>query len=151
MNADSFAEPQAELAFGNSACSRFELETPKSSVRSPAASRIRKSLAPWQERLAKELMCAHLVDGIGLDRVATICGLSSSALTRGFKRSNGLAPHQWLMRRRLALAMELMHNRQISLAEVALQSGFSDQSHFTRVFTARVGISPGAWRSDLAY
>ncbi|MDB5496304.1 MAG: helix-turn-helix transcriptional regulator, partial [Phenylobacterium sp.] len=37
-----------------------------------------------------------------------------------------------------------------SLSMIALACGFADQSHFTRVFTRRVGLSPGAWRKYLA-
>jgi AraC-like DNA-binding protein len=42
--------------------------------------------------------------------------------------------------------MRLLHNRHFSLPEVALACGFSDQSHFTRVFTRLSGTSPGVWR-----
>jgi AraC family transcriptional regulator len=57
-----------------------------------------------------------------------------------------VAPHRWLLKRRVELAHKLLGNPLLSLAEVAVRCGFSDQSHFTRVFTAMSGASPGAWR-----
>jgi AraC-like DNA-binding protein len=103
-------------------------------------------LAPWQERRVKELMAEHLSDGVSLAELASACGLSLSAFARGFKRNTGVTPHQWLMNQRLELATRLMADARLSLVDVALASGFADQCHFTRVFTAKMGVSPGAWR-----
>jgi AraC family transcriptional regulator len=44
----------------------------------------------------------------------------------------------------------LLADRRNSLAEVALDTGFSEQSHFTRAFRAATGVSPGAWRREIA-
>jgi AraC family transcriptional regulator len=44
----------------------------------------------------------------------------------------------------------LMANPGIPLAEIAFHAGFSDQSHFSRVFTQKMGVAPGAWRKSLA-
>ncbi len=58
----------------------------------------------------------------------------------------GVAPHRSLLNRRVELAKDLLRSRASSLSEIALRCGFADQSHFTRVFTRRAGVSPGAWR-----
>jgi AraC-like DNA-binding protein len=55
-------------------------------------------------------------------------------------------PHRWLMNLRVQRAKESLHNREMSVAEIALCCGFADQSHLTRVFTAQTGVGPGAWR-----
>jgi hypothetical protein len=52
-------------------------------------------------------------------------------------------------RQRIALAKSLLRDDHMSLAEVALACGFSDQSHFTRCFSASVGMSPGMWRQSV--
>lgn len=104
-------------------------------------------LAPWQEKRSKELMVAHLSDGISLAELADCCGLSLSAFARGFKRNTGVTPHQWLMMQRLDLATKLMGRHELSLVDIALAAGFADQCHFTRVFSGKMGMSPGAWRS----
>jgi AraC family transcriptional regulator len=58
----------------------------------------------------------------------------------------GMAPHRWLLTRRIEVAKESLRDRRSSLSDVALACGFADQSHLTQVFTRMVGVSPGAWR-----
>jgi AraC family transcriptional regulator len=106
----------------------------------------RGGLAPWQERRAKELMSATLYGEIPLSRLATECGLSVRHFARAFRQSTGIPPHRWLLQHRVDQARALLSNRALSLADIALSCGFADQSHFTRVFTAMAGASPGAWR-----
>jgi AraC family transcriptional regulator len=106
----------------------------------------RGGLAPWQERRAKELMSTHLGRQIPLALVAGECRLSVSHFARSFKQCTGKPPHRWLLENRVERAKELLLDDTVSLAEVALDCGFSDQSHFTRVFSRTVGTSPGTWR-----
>lgn len=106
----------------------------------------RGGLAPWQERRAKELMSTHLARQIPLALVAGECRLSVSHFARSFKQCTGKPPHRWLLENRVERAKELLLDPEVSLAEVALDCGFSDQSHFTRVFSRTVGTSPGTWR-----
>jgi AraC family transcriptional regulator len=106
----------------------------------------RGSLAPWQERRAKELLIARLNGDISLHELARETGLSRSHFARAFKETTGLPPHRWLMSQRVERAQEILINSTLSLVEVAELTGFSDQSHFTRVFSSTVGISPGEWR-----
>jgi AraC family transcriptional regulator len=104
-------------------------------------------LAPWQERRAKEILVADLTGATPLVKIAAACSLSSDHFARAFRRSTGLAPHAWLLRARVEHAMTLLRQRGSSLCEIALACGFVDQSHFTRVFVVRVGLTPGAWRN----
>jgi AraC-like DNA-binding protein len=60
-----------------------------------------------------------------------------------------MAPHKWLLSRRIEVAKQKLRDGQSSLSDVALACGFSDQSHLTRVFNRLVGIGPGAWRRAL--
>ena len=106
----------------------------------------RGGLAPWQEQRAKELLNANLEGAIPLKRLAAECGLSVRHFARAFRQSTGAAPHRWLLNRRVELAKGLLSDPRLSLAEIAVRCGFSDQSHFSRVFTAMSGASPGAWR-----
>jgi len=102
-------------------------------------------LAPWQERRAKEYVDANLDGDMSVMLLARACGLSTKHFSRAFRQSTGLAPHQWLLQRRIDKAKQLLRGA-LSLADVALTCGFADQSHFTRVFTRAVGLSPGQWR-----
>ena len=110
----------------------------------------RGGLAAWQERRAKDLLAANLDGGIALFDIAQECRLSVSHFSRAFRQSTGVAPHGWLLNRRVELAKDLLRDRDASLSDVALRCGFADQSHFTRVFTRRAGVSPGAWRRGVA-
>jgi AraC-like DNA-binding protein len=105
----------------------------------------RGGLAPWQVRRSTEILSAHL-DGVPLKEVAQACRLSVSHFSQAFRHSMGIAPHNWLLTRRIEVAKEQLRSSQLSLSDVALACGFADQSHFTRVFTRMVGVSPGAWR-----
>ncbi|MBS0471141.1 MAG: helix-turn-helix transcriptional regulator [Proteobacteria bacterium] len=106
----------------------------------------RGGLAPWQERLAKEIFDAYLDGDISQIEVARRCGLSPSHFARAFRVSTGHAPHRWLLQRRIDKAKALLREGHLPLAEIAIASGFADQSHFTRVFTRIAGVAPGAWR-----
>ncbi|MEY2414463.1 MAG: hypothetical protein QOD84_3069 [Acidobacteriaceae bacterium] len=103
-------------------------------------------LAPWQKRRASELLHENMHGRIRLSEVARECGLSVSQFARSFKTSFGISTHQWLMQHRIAHAKELMSQTSMSLIEIAIQSGFSDQAAFTRTFHQLVGVSPGRWR-----
>lgn len=106
----------------------------------------RGGLAPWQERRAKELLAANLASDISLARVAQECGLSATYFSRAFKCSTGTTPHAWLQMCRVDHAKQLLTDRDLSLAEIALNCGYADQSHFTRTFARLTGATPGAWR-----
>jgi AraC family transcriptional regulator len=103
-------------------------------------------LAPWQKRRAWELLHENLHGRIRLSDVARQCGLSASHFARSFKTSFGMSTHQWLIRHRIDHARELMTQTNMSLMEIAVQSGFSDQAAFTHTFHQVVGVSPGKWR-----
>ncbi|GAB3788895.1 helix-turn-helix domain-containing protein [Dyella agri] len=118
---------------------------------STASSMVKGTLAPWQQRLVTQMMRERLFEGISVAELAEACGLSAGALVRGFKKSTGVPPHQWLLSRRVDLALELMADPDASLADVAFDAGFSDQSHFSRVFTQKMGVTPGLWRKSLAF
>ena len=102
-------------------------------------------LAPWQLRMAQELIAANLTREQSLVEIADHCRLSVAHCARAFKASTGYTPHGWLQERRVDRARDLM-STELSLGEIAIACGFADQSHFTRVFTRIAGTTPGAWR-----
>jgi AraC-like DNA-binding protein len=103
-------------------------------------------LAPWQMRRATEVLLVDIAADVSLSVAAAACGLSVSHFARAFKASTGEPPHRWRLRQRVEHAKILMRRPGVSLADVALACGFSDQSHLTRVFRGLVGAPPGAWR-----
>lgn len=103
-------------------------------------------LAPWQERRAKDIMRTRLASNLTIADVAAECKLTPSHFARSFRRSTGVAPHEFLSQLRIDEAKRMMLSTRLPLADVALICGFGDQSYFTRVFSRSVGASPGAWR-----
>jgi AraC-like DNA-binding protein len=103
-------------------------------------------LATWQLRLAWTAFDRYLDGSVSLDNLARECGLSASHFSRAFRRSTGLAPHRWLMQRRVEVAKDLMLADAAPLAQIAVACGFADQSHFTRTFASVSGLTPGRWR-----
>lgn len=108
----------------------------------------RGGLAPWQVKRACERLAADLGGELPLAQIAAEFGLSVSHFSRAFRISTGLPPHQWLLRQRVRAAKQLMTVRDLSLSEIAVSAGFANQSHFTRVFSTVVGVSPGVWRRE---
>jgi AraC-like DNA-binding protein len=113
-----------------------------------ASEAIRGGLAPWQERLATELIAANLDGELSQSEIAREVGLSPGHFARAFRATTGLPPHRWLLERRIDKAKALLRETADPLADLAIQCGFADQSHFTRAFTRAVGIPPGAWRRN---
>jgi len=103
-------------------------------------------LAPWQLRLARDAINANLEGQLSVERIARECKLSVNYFSKAFTRSTGVSPHRCLMQRRVDVAKDLMLTTDSSLVEISLKCGFSDQSHFTKVFAKATGETPGRWR-----
>jgi AraC-like DNA-binding protein len=108
----------------------------------------RSGLTGRQLLIAKQAICANLDGNVPLTSIAQECGLSPSHFARAFAISVGQPPHQWLLEQRVDLARRLLGESSLRIAEIAVQCGFADQSHLTRVFSARTGLSPGRWRRE---
>ena len=108
--------------------------------------RRRGTLTPLQERRVTDRLLGDLKVDTGLLELAALCGLSRSHFARAFRQTTGLPPHRWLLMQRVRQAKALLQATTLPLAEIALECGFADQSHLTRVFSRWVGLSPGAWR-----
>jgi AraC-like DNA-binding protein len=103
-------------------------------------------LTPRALQRIREYIEEHLTENIELETLAVIAGLSKWHFARAFKQSVGTPPHCYLIQRRLQRAQELLAETDLSLAQIALQSGFSDQSHFSRRFRLFFGATPRSFR-----
>jgi AraC-like DNA-binding protein len=113
---------------------------------SPDSSQTKIGRIGAQARRALELMNSDLSGRLGLRQAASACRLSVGYFSYAFRQTVGCSPHQWLLARRIALATDLLLNTDQPLSEIALVTGFADQSHFTRMFSRRMGASPAAWK-----
>jgi AraC family transcriptional regulator len=96
---------------------------------------------------AAEYVEAHLAQNIALADIAKHCGMSRATFARTFKAAMGMTPFAWVRERRLEHAMSLLRRSDLSLADISAECGFSDQSHFARIFTRNIGQAPRAWRA----
>lgn len=89
---------------------------------------------------------ANLASDLSLNELAKLAGVSSSHFKTLFKQTVGSPVHQYVIRRRVEYAAELLQRDASSLADVALQAGFSSQSHMARWMRRLMGVTPGALR-----
>jgi AraC-like DNA-binding protein len=104
---------------------------------------------PAAVRRAKDCLAAHVDEHVDLESLSRAAGLSPFHLIRVFRQATGLTPHNWLVDRRVHLACNLLREG-LSATEVAMRCGFSDQSHLTRAFKSRLGVTPGQFRFSRA-
>lgn len=102
---------------------------------------------PLLKRLT-DYMWGKLHSPIYVEDLASESNMSTFHFARSFKKTTGHSPHKYLITMRLEKAMTLIP-QDIPLAEVASESGFADQAHFTRVFKKKMGITPAAYRRKL--
>ncbi len=89
---------------------------------------------------------AHLTGDVRIEHIATAAGLSVFHFARTFKKTTGLTPHGYLMMTRVERAKVLLVEYDKTLAEIASDLGFSDQSHMTNVFKRFTGATPRKFR-----
>jgi AraC-like DNA-binding protein len=97
-------------------------------------------------RRVEEYVDTHIGGRVELEQLALTAGMSLHHFARAFKASAGVPPHQFVLQRRMQLACELLIGTDLSIVEVAIAAGFSDQSHMARHFKQALGASPGAFR-----
>jgi AraC-like DNA-binding protein len=90
---------------------------------------------------------ANPAQAIGCREIAGLAGLSVSQCARQFRRVTGLAPHRYLLQVRVAHVKALLRDSDRDLALIAMDAGFFDQSHMTRVFRRLTGVTPGVFRA----
>jgi|HubBroStandDraft_5_1064220.scaffolds.fasta_scaffold10156_3 AraC family transcriptional regulator len=112
---------------------------------------MRSGLTPWQVKRVTEYVRQNTFAKIHLSDMAAVLGVSQSHFSRAFKISTGVPPHRWLLDFRVAESKRLLLDTSMSLAEIAIAIGFSEQGHFTRAFGAVTGTTPAAWRKSLKH
>jgi AraC-like DNA-binding protein len=93
---------------------------------------------------ARDFLAAEASRTVASEELERVSGLDRFTLARQFRALFGTSPHRFQVGRRLARAQNLIV-RGMPLSEVAAVSGFADQSHLTRHFSARFGVTPGRW------
>ncbi|MGQ4879342.1 helix-turn-helix transcriptional regulator [Billgrantia sp. LNSP4103-1] len=103
-------------------------------------------LMGWQIKRVIAFVNSHLDATIHVKEMAFEARLSLSHFSHAFKLTFGEPPLAYVTRRRLARACDMMLASDAPLSRIAHECGFYDQSHFTRHFHRRLGMTPQSWR-----
>ncbi|MEM6254730.1 MAG: AraC family transcriptional regulator [Cyanobacteria bacterium P01_D01_bin.156] len=95
-------------------------------------------------RQVQEYLNYHYTQNISLEALAKLVNLSPFRLLRAFRKQTGLPPHAYLNHVRIKQAKQLL-TLGYPIAETAIATGFSDQSHLHRHFKKMVGVTPGQY------
>nr|WP_315766995.1 MULTISPECIES: AraC family transcriptional regulator [unclassified Bradyrhizobium] len=120
---------------------------PADVVREGCGCRAVRSLQKWRLKRVLQYVDDNLASKITLQNLAAVAGLSRMHFAAQFRTAVGMRPHEYLLKRRIERAQELLRKTDLSLVDVALTVGFQTQAHFTTVFKRFVGDTPYQWRS----
>ncbi len=96
---------------------------------------------------AREYISIHYAKNISLDSLAELVGMSASHFAASFKKTTGASPIEFVIRRRMYHARELLLNSNFSVGQIADMCGFASSQYFSRLFARREGVSPGHFRA----
>jgi len=103
-------------------------------------------LSKQKLKQAIEYIQEHLGENLSLNDIANELGMSQYYFCRLFKQSTGMSPHQYLIRQRVERAKRLLQQPERSIASIAAECGFANQSHFARYFRQHTGMNPNQFR-----
>jgi AraC family transcriptional regulator len=106
-------------------------------------------LAPHALRRVLEHIDANLAGALPLGELAEVAGLSTYRFAHNFKQETGLAPHQYVIRERLARAKRMLHETEITVTAIAFAVGFASPSRFALLFRRATGTTPSAYRESM--
>jgi AraC family transcriptional regulator len=103
-------------------------------------------LLAWQARKVREYIDRHIAGPVPVADLSALLRRSEAHFSRCFKHTFGQAPHAFVVRRRLELAIHYMLETDTTLGDIALRCGFTDQAHLNKRFREATGQTPAAWR-----
>lgn len=119
-----------------------------SSLKPTPVRHIRGGLSPAIRRKIQDYIHAHITTPLTLETLASIAKLSPSHFSRAFKQSTGQSPHHHVILTRLTMASEQIRCTSLPLNEIAIENGFSSQSHMTSIMKRLWGITPADYRRN---
>ena len=112
----------------------------------PATGRRMAPLPKWRLKRVVDYVNAHLASRITLADLASAAGRTRMHFAAQFRVATGSRPHDFVLRRRIERAQQLLRDPSLALADIALSVGFQNQAHFTTVFKRFTGATPHRWR-----
>ena len=139
LDTPGYAETLAELV-------AFEID--RITSRQPRPVVHRGGLTARQVGIITDYMDAHLTDKVTISELAALLDLTRFHFIRAFKQAAGVPPHQFLIRRRVDRAKDLLADSRSSIAEIAEMTGFGSPIQLTRAFRRVLGTTPSAMRRE---
>ncbi len=112
----------------------------------PTSQSERSGLGGSRLRRVLRHMAQHSGEAVSNGELAALCGMSGAHFSREFRRAVGLPPHQYMMKLRLERASAALLSEQARVLDIAQKYGFTNASHFSRVFASHYGMSPTVFR-----
>src|SRR5262249_9386728 len=100
----------------------------------------------WLDRV-HEVLRVRFAGSLSLGEIAASVGISADHLARSFRRCHGCTVGEYVRRLRVEFACRQLVASEVPLVQLALDAGFTDQSHFTRTFKHHTGMTPAAFRN----
>lgn len=129
-------------------CDRLSFELGRALAALSDPVRKQGGLTARQVRIVTDYMDAHLSERITIADLAALAGLTRFHFIRSFKESTGLPPHQFMIRKRIGRAKQILGQSTMTIGEVADRTGFRGSLQFTRSFRRHVGMTPTRFRRE---
>jgi len=107
---------------------------------------VRRGLSAAQLKRVTDYIEEHIDRDLSLATLASVAGVSASHLKSAFRRSTGMPVHEYVVQRRVERAKVLLMQGELPASEIALEAGFSHQSHMARCMRRVLGITPSVLR-----
>ena len=120
-------------------------------IRSGGGSECVGGFSPRHRRIVASIFAAPFAPDLSIAEVARRCGLSRGHFARAFRQAFGRPFHQYVRKLRLDRVRELLKRSELSIAEIARESGYADQATFTESFRRASGVAPGRYRRQHAW
>lgn len=142
LKAELEARRPGHRLYTESLCQALAVHLLRHHAKGKAAVATRAGLPRRQLVRVLRLIEAEMDRELPLARLAKAAGLGLSQFKTLFKRSVGLSPHQYILRRRIERARHLLETERMPIAEVAVATGFANQSHLARNMRRLIGVTP---------
>jgi AraC-like DNA-binding protein len=124
------------------------VETLVPSVPATRKKRAVAALPKWRLMQVLRYIETNIGEPIKLANLAATAGLSRMYFAKQFRTTTGIRPHDFVLRKRIERAQQLLAATSDPLVDIALSVGFQTQAHFTTVFKKVVGSTPYQWRRE---
>jgi AraC family transcriptional regulator len=149
LKADLEAGSPTGKIFGESAATMLAARLlQQHSVRKPKLARDENGLSSYTLRQVLDYIRWNLSQDLSIADLAQVAGMSPYYLMRMFKKSMHITLRQYIIQTRIDRAKELLRSRELSISDIALECGFTSQSHFTNVFRQITDTTPNIYRRD---